>query len=409
MPNQDQPRDLTIRPVETDEELRLANDLMAKAHCPDYFVGIRWLETCGAGYPGFRREHTRIALFHGELAGALRMNTETVRLGEARLKMGGFCWVTTSPRHRQKGVCRTLMVDTLDYMKAHNYHVAMLFGIPNFYHRFGFATTLADYAVEMAAADALASRTSAYRIREAKPGDIPAIQRIHAANDLDTACSLLRTSAHLTNKWEHCKNARVITSDKGKVTAYLMPVRDERQLRLDEVGMADPAACGNVLHACARLAADEAVGRIRFLAPPRHPFARYLLQFKSRHEMHLVRDHGGMMAFVNEAEALETLIPEWESLLAKSALRGQSIEVTLVVDRVYYRVRAHRGAIDIAEGPGKNRVGLSPADLVHLVTGYRYVQDILAARRRLLTLEARHLLAVLFPKRDPYVWPFDRF
>jgi len=409
MPNERSIRDLAIKPVETDEELRLANDLMAKAHCPDYFVGINWLETCGAGYPAFRREHTRIALFRGELAGALRMHTETVRLGEARLKMGGFCWVTTSPRHRQKGVCRSLMVDALAHMKARNYHVAMLFGIPNFYHRFGFATTMADYAIVMDAAEALASPRTAYRMREAKPGDIPAIQRIHAANDADTACSLLRTSAHLTNKWEHCKNARVLTTDAGKVTAYVMWGRNDRHLRVDEAGVADTAACGNVLHACAKLAADEAVGRIRFLAPPRHPFARFLLQFTSTHEMQIVRDYGGMMAFVDEPEALESLIPEWESLLARSALRDQNIEVTLVVDRVYYRVRAHRGSIDIAQGTGKNKVSLSGADLIHLVTGYRYVQDILAARRRLLTLEARHLLTVLFPKRDPYIWPFDRF
>lgn len=125
--------------------------------------------------------------------------------------------------------------------------------------------------------------------------------------------------------------------------------------------------------------------------------------------MHVVRDCGGMMAFVQVGEALENLIPEWESLLAKSRLRESRIEVTLLVERAPYRIRANRGAIDAAQFTGTNKVSLSTADLIHLVTGYRYVDDILAARPRLVRPDARELLAVLFPKRTPYVWTFDRF
>jgi predicted acetyltransferase len=406
----DRNHDLVIRAVESDDEIRLANDLMAKGFNADYFSSLHWLETCGAGYPGFRREHTRVAMSGNDLAGALRLTTETIRLGEARLRTGGLAWVTTSPRHRQRGVCRALMFDTFNYMRQRNYHLAMLFGIPNFYHRFGFATTLADYSIIMDAEELLAAPLATRRVREAKPGDIPAIQRIHAANDADVACSLLRSSAHITNKWDHrCKGMRVLTNDQGKVLAYFLARKDGVQLTVNEIGVSDMALCGDILTACARYAADEAVARIHFLVPPPHPFARFLLLYTSTHQMRIVRDCGGMMAFVDVAEALENLIPEWESLLAKSSLREDRIEVTLVVDKTYHRVRANRGAIDVSQFPGKNRLGLTPADLMHLVTGYRYIEDILAAKRHVITAEARALLAVLFPKRTPYVWPFDRF
>jgi hypothetical protein len=46
---------------------------------------------------------------------------------------------------------------------------------------------------------------------------------------------------------------------------------------------------------------------------------------------------------------------------------------------------------------------------MHLVTGYRFLDDVLAQRRRILSPEARLLLAALFPKRTPYVWLLDRF
>ena len=412
--------DLTVKGVETDEELRLANDLMAKVHMPDYFVASHWLETCGAGYPGFRREHTRIVLWKGELAGSLRMNTETIRIGEARLKTGGFGWVTTTPRFRQKGICRRLVTDAIEYMKRHSYHVSMLFGIPNFYHRFDFATTLSDYAIVVDAAEALVPLGAGGKVREAKPGDIPAIQRIHAANDGDVACSLLRSSAHLTNKWERQiggwtagsrlgKGIRVLTSAQGKVIAYFFVRPDAGQLSVDEVGVSEAGVCEDVLAACARVAADEAVGRIRFLVPPPHPFARFLLQYKSSHEMQVVRDSGGMMAFVNVGESLESLVPEWESLLVKSALRDGRTEFTILLDGIHYRIRANRGALDVAQTPGKNKVSVTHAELMHLVTGYRYADDILSARRRLMTAEARAFFCALFPKRTPYVWVFDRF
>ena len=337
------------------------------------------------------------------------MHTETIRLGEARLRMGGLGWVGTAPRHRHKGVCRALMLNTLDYLKQNHYHVSMLFGIPNFYHRFGFTTTLADYAIVIDTAEALHSRHTAFRRRSAKPGDIAAIQKIHAANDSGIACSLLRSAAHLTNKWKHCKNMSVLISDSGKVIAYFTAHNANQQMQVDEVGVSTPQACEAVLAACGQLASDESVGRIRFLIPPPHVFARHLLQYQSTHEMHILRDQGGMMAFVDQAEALESLIPEWEDLLSRTNLRNEQIEITLVVDGASYRVRARRGAIDIAQQPGANRLSITAADLMHLVTGYRYLDDILVKRRRILTAPARAFLAVLFPKRTPYVWNFDRF
>jgi len=425
--NKNDAPDLVIKPAETDEEMRLANDLMAKSHCADYFEGVEWLETCGVGYPNFLREHTRIALRNGDLAGALRITTETVRVGEARLRMGGLGWVTTVPRHRHRGVAYALIDNTLGYMQRHGYHVSMLFGIPNFYHRFGFVTALAEYAIVVAASEAAVASRAPFKVRPAKPGDIRAIQKIHNANDTGVACSLLRTAAHITNKWDRwSEGLKVLTTEQGKVVAYVNAHRGQDELTVIDLGVAETAfqprgasaaqvftastkVCSGLLATCAELAAGEAVGRIRFQIPPPHPFARFLLKYTSTHEMRIVRDSGGMMAFVDLGEALESMIPEWESLLARSAVRKYRTEFTLFVDNKSYRVRANCGAIDIAPASGKNKVGLSTAQLMHMITGYRHVEDILTARRRIITPEARALLAVLFPKRHPYVWHFDRF
>ncbi len=399
---------LVVRGAESAEETRQAIELMAKAQW-NYFDAIRWMETTGDGYPGYAREHTRMAWLQGELAGALRLTTDTIRIGEARLKMGGLGWVTTSSRYRHLGVARELIGDALHYMKLHGYHVAMLFGIPNFYHRFGFTTSLAEYSTTVTVAEAMEVPHAPFRIRPGKPGDIPAIQRIHMGNDADVACSLLRSAAHITNKWGRWKPVQAITNPDGRVTGYLLPRGADDTLHVEDLGVAERACCGALLKACADIAAADYRSRIRFAGPPSHPFLQFLHQYKSIHETEITRNQGGMMAFIDTGEALESMIPEWENLLSRSAARTLKTEVTLLVDKRPYRIRAYRGVVDIAQTSGANKVSLSAAELMHLTTGYRYLDEILSQRRRILNAEGKSLLAAIFPKRTPYVWVIDRF
>jgi len=125
--------------------------------------------------------------------------------------------------------------------------------------------------------------------------------------------------------------------------------------------------------------------------------------------MHLERDRGGMLAFVDLAEALESMVPEWEGLVGRSAVADRRCEATLVVEGCSYRVRAHRGAVDIAETPGKNKFSVSNTDLMKLLTGYSHLDAVFSQQRRLIAPDARAFLAAIFPKRNPYVHTFDRF
>jgi len=400
---------LTLRGVASDDELALANDLMGRVHFQEYSPGARWLRESGGGYPGFRREHTRIALVQGHLAGALRLTTDTIRIGAARLRMGGLGCVTTAGPYRHQGVARELILDTLRYMRAQKYHVSMLFGIPNFYHRFGFATSLSEYATMISVREALSVDRVPCKARGVKPGDIRAIQKIHEDNDARVACSLVRGGAHIANQWQRWKDTQVLMNEKGKVLAYYVPALMDEELQVLDSGTSQFRFCGSLLHACAQKAREWSCARIRFLAPPDHPLMQYLLRFRSFQETRIARDEGGMMAFADLGETLESMLPEWELRLQDSELREQDAEVTLLIERSPIRLRVHRGALGIAAISGANKVSLSTLDLMHLVTGYRYAEEILAAERRILTPVARALIETIFPKRHPYVWHNDRF
>lgn len=401
--------DLAVRGVTSDEERTQAHDLMAKTFGPNYFEVRQRLDNVLVRYPGFQPEHTRIATRNGQVAGALRITTDTIRLGEARLKMGGFGWVAVDDAFRKQGVATQLIEDALAYMRTHSYHVSLLFGVVDFYHRFGFSTMLSDYVTSVDVLEAETAETAPYRVRAGKPGDIRAIHKLHNQDESDIACSIVRSTAHVTNQWERWKPVRVITDDKGKVRAYFLPQVQRNELLIEELGIADHDACGALLHACAELAVEHHAPRIRFAAPPSHPFLKYLLRYESKYEMHVKRNRDGMMAVVNLGETLESMIPEWENQLAMSNLFQECVEVTVLIDRKPWRVRAHRGALDVMPQSGENKVSFSHGEFVQLLCGYRYLDEVLATRRRILTPVGRAFLEVLFPKRTPFVWPVDHF
>jgi predicted N-acetyltransferase YhbS len=399
---------LLIQAAQNAEQVKLANALMANGHHGDHRAALRWMETCGMGAPDAIPQHTRIALWNGTLAAALRITTGAIRIGEARFRLGGLGWLTTSPRHRHKGIGRALLADTLAYLRDQNYHVSMLFGVPNFYRRFGFETVLGEYAWEIPV-EAVSRPRMQHRIRAGKPGDIGAVIRLHEQNDGAIACSWIRSAAHITHRWEQWKGLQVLTDDQGRVRGYFVPARAENPPSVLEAGSAGADVCASILHVCAQQAREHFSSRLRFLGPPECGFARTAAQVVGHETLRTVRQPGGMMSFVNLSEALESAIPEWESRIFGTPLHPADEELTLVVARRPYRIHAHRGAIDVLPGSGKNKVSLGEGALLKLLTGSVAPDTILDDARRMLTPEARALFCTLFPPRSPYVWPLDRF
>ena len=58
--------------------------------------------------------------------------------------MGGIAGVDTNEEHRNKGYSRRVMEDCTAFMTENGFDVAMLFGIPNFYPKFGYATVIPE-------------------------------------------------------------------------------------------------------------------------------------------------------------------------------------------------------------------------------------------------------------------------
>ncbi len=403
-------KDLVVRSVVNDEELRQANELMAKTQGESCTGAQAWLTSFGEEYPGFRREHTRIALYCGHVVAALRLTTDTIRIGEARLKMGGLGWVSTDKAWRRRGIVGRVVTDTMHYMQEQKYHVCMLFGVREFYRRWGFAPTLVENTVSMNTPRLVRVALEVpYRVRSVKPGDIQAMQKMHSLHEAELSCSVLRTQAHLANKWRLWESVRVLTDAQGKVTAYFRGSKGDSGFIIDEVGAADSEGCARVVDVATQFARQAGLTRLCFNVPPNHPLALHVQEKHARRGLKVAQCSSGMMALANVGEALESMIPEWESRLVEGGHAPAHAELTLLVGRAGWRVRAHHGAMDVSAGTGANKVAFSAQELVQLVVGSLELDEVLASKRRIVSTEGLAVLRAMFPRRLPYVWTVDRF
>jgi hypothetical protein len=286
----------------------------------------------------------------------------------------------------------------------------MLFGLPNFYRSLGFAPLFRDHAARIDTLRALRTRMpQGIKARRMKPGDIPAILRIHAAHGSAWSCAVVRTQAHLSNRWHAWGGAMTLIDDQGRARGYFLPRPAPDALEVDEAGLADDDAFNAVLASSADLAHDLGLPWIRFYAPAETPFMQRLAAMGSCESVLPPSLAEALMAVVNVGETMESMLPEWEARLQpEAALLGEA-EVTLLIERHPHRIRAHRGAIDVTPVYGRNKLSVSRVDFAQLLAGARSVDEELKDRHAALSPAARRLLHLIFPPRNAYIWRQDRF
>lgn len=399
-------RDLEVRAVCDADELASASALM-RLYGEETAEDGRWSSEWGKGYPGFAADRTRLAFWRGALAGVVQIHAETMRLGEARIRTGVISWPATGPEFRARGVARSLLVDAVKYLADHRYPAAILFGEPHVHYPFGFAHCLPDYTINLDTVACL-RLDNPFRVRAAAPADWPLIQKIHTENDAMIPCSLLRTAGHLARRNRESVQTIVVLDPQGRTAAYAFAERDGNVLRIDEAGVRSIEWCDALIRVCADIAVDASIATIRLRVPPGHPIASHLRHFPSTHEKSVLTAGGGMLACIAIEDLFEAMVPEWESIVAGRAIARDRTELTLSVDGDPYRIRLNRGVVDCAAARGRNRFDVTREEVAGLITGHLDPRDLIQQRHFGVGDEITHIFSAIFPKRDPYIWPFDR-
>ncbi len=338
-----------------------------------------------------------------------------MRFGTAQLKMGGIAGVGTNEEHRNKGYSRRVMEDSTAFMTENGFDVAMLFGIPNFYPKFGYATVLPETWMELDTEEAQTA-TATYHVRKFDMGDAPKILALYAANNAERTGTPLRDKS----RWKGFKMGSsfwaeadpfVVSNRAGEVIGYFVCDDSEENCTLSDIGFQNRAVFETIVRFLGDRANRIGAENIRCSIPADHPFTIFCRRYGCQINTHNPKDRGGMMRIINQSSTLKGITGELERRLRRSTHLSQwSGKILIATDLGKDCLGIDRGRVTHLNNPA-NAFSLEiPQDkLIQLMMGRRSIEDLAVDPDVSVTGGIIPILDLLFPIGYPHVWWPDRF
>lgn len=361
------------------------------------------------------RGRTRTSLLlDGERISGLALWHMPMRIGSCEVLMGGIGGVSTHHKHRKKGYASIVMQDSVDWMGEHAFDVSMLFGIGDFYYRWGFITALASTTVGVPTRHAESvKRTS--RVRRFRKKDLATAIRIFNRDNARRTGTTVRRKSTWTPwrvgiEWREPPEI-FLYSVRGKTVGVAGFCLRKDRVECAELSAIDPAAFGGILRHAADLAINRRVAHVIFHLPPDHPFVDFCREQGCQIRTNVPRAAGGMARVINQTQCLEKIAPELTRRLAESSLAGWSGTLDIVTDLERTRLNVRRGEVKVGTPRGRARVKLELPQqrLTQLLFGFQDIAFLLAHTPAKLTGDREDVIDTLFPRGHPYVWIPDRF
>jgi hypothetical protein len=375
-----------------------------------------------------------------------------MRIGAAVVRMDGIGGVATEEAFRNRGYSRRVMETAVQQMRRGDAALSTLFGIQDFYQKFGYETTGPEYSVILPLADASATNPSlscGWRFRPLTTEDMPAVMGLYHANTQRATGALVRHDAgddpSETERlaavnpdarkiglraWNRLRTiavepgedaCRVLVDERGGVAAYAwfganwwMGVRRRDLPRAFHIaeGMARDTEAADVLLAACRTWASEANSDCESVAlaiPPKGPVA-WVAAYEGGQLLAVYTRGGDFMGRVLDVgRLLRQMRPELVARVRSARLPFQG-RLTLRTDEGEAAIVITDDDV-LVDGGAKGGlvIELPQTALARLCLGGFDPADVLARLPTQPGQQAADLLPLLFPKRMPHIYQMDRF
>ena len=355
-----------------------------------------------------------------EWLSGLGLREYQMRFGSAQLKMGGIDGVSTREEHRNKGYSRRVTEHTIAYMNDNGFDVSMLFGIPNFYHKFGYATVLPETYVEFDTKDVPAA-ASTYQVRKFQTEDAAKIVELYSANNVERTGTPLRTDMgwkKFSGRGGIVPDPYVVLNESGEVIGYFVCNSDntkidaiDRSCTLVDIGFQDRTIFETIVHFLAHSVNYPSAERIKCAIPADHPFAIFCRRYGCRTNTYTPKDHMGMARIINQSSTLKKITGELEKRLQRSVDFSEWCgKILISTDLGQDYLEIDRGSVAHTNNQANGFHFEIPQDkLIQLMMGRRNIEDLAIESDVSVSEEIIPVLDTLFPLSHPHVWWSDRF
>src|SRR6056297_601320 len=257
-------------------------------------------------------EASRIGVVDGEIATHFGVWDMQVRVGRSALRLAGIGAVATMKVYRGKGLMAETAADCVGGLDAAGYDVSLLFGIPNFYHRYGFVVSASDRSIVLETRETAASDEPV--VYERFEGPVSELADLSNAENEGVTGTYVRPTYRLNRRHE---KFAIFRFDAG----YIVCGREGNTLQVADCA-GDPAA---VVEIARQRALAGICTEIDFcFIPPRSRTGEYLQTLTHRVVCERHANGGAMLKVVNLERTLEKVAPELTARLADSPLHAYS-------------------------------------------------------------------------------------
>lgn len=352
----------------------------------------------------------------GVAVSGMGMMKKEMYVGSAVVKQAGIAGVWTDEAHRKKGYASRVMWEGIAWMEKQNYDMSILFGIADFYHRYGYAPVFAEQAVTIDTAR-LQTLKKTYYSGKMKASEVGAMRRVYGKYNGGRSGMAAR-GAKWTPWWRMPRMGDGTTRRRGQVVV----IRDQKdrlkgfvvfdaqagRLVVSEVCGVDRAALVTIGAVIGRRAKREGAEQVRFCLPLDDPFLDVCQALGYACSASYPFNGGAMGRIISLEPLMQKMTGVFFNRIMASGLEWTG-DVVLKTDIGTVGLHIGRTSVSLVDPLTRPQVYISQMALSQLVMGYRTVDDVahdlgVSISKRLLPV-----MDVLFPKGNPYMWWSDRF
>lgn len=345
-----------------------------------------------------------IGLIDGQVATHWGVMGYDMRIGRARVRVAGIGRVTTHGEHRRRGLMAKTATTCISRLADRGYDMSILFGIQDFYHRFGYVRAWSDTDWTVAAHDLPAEKPDANVLKFAPRyrEDLDSLYNRAHANLAGTAVRPMFKIKRVRRG-----NLGYLWQDRrGRTAGYIIATHSPGELECSEFA----GRTEQVLRVLGMLCRKLHCGKLRFHALHYDSdLCRRLRRGTCQSETHYVRRAGAMVRTVNLVATLQKMRRELSRRLKDSHLSAWRGRLLIADKRQKATLKISRSNVALVGTAGCSNAIRGGDEIAQLLIGTHDPMETARAAGIKLTGDAGSLLQVLFPAQHPTLGVRDRF
>lgn len=352
----------------------------------------------------------------GEAVSGMAIVKKQMQVGSAVVRQGGIAGVWTAEAHRKKGYASRVMWEGVSWMEKQKYEMSILFGIADFYHRYGYGVAFAEQAMTMDTVRLL-ELEGVYHTRKMKVSDLDAVKRVYRKYNAERTgmdarredwVPMWRMPRMGEGTTRRAGQVCVVCDDKDRIKGFVVFDAQAGRLSVSEVCGVDRDALVTIGSVIGRHAKREGTEQVRFSVPMDDPFLQVCKPLGYSGSVSYPFNSGSMGRIICLESLMQKLTGVFFNRVMASGLDWFG-DVVLKTDIGTVGLHVGRTGVSIQKKTGRPQVYISQMALSQMVMGYRGVYDVVhdvgvSIPKRLLPV-----MDVLFPMGNPYMWWSDRF